>query len=99
MRSHEAIILSNADMPKTDHTLAIDAETSERLSSWKEIAAFLKVSVRTAQRWERTASLPAHRHHHRDEASGYAYRAELEQWWSSRPRPLLESRVSRNSPR
>jgi hypothetical protein len=30
---------------------------SERLNSWKEIAAHLKVSVRTAERWEKTERL------------------------------------------
>ncbi|UWZ82302.1 tetratricopeptide repeat protein [Occallatibacter riparius] len=71
--------------------MAVAAQTDERLGSWKEIAAFLKVSVRTAQRWEQTENLPARRHHHKDEASVYAYRTELEQWWNSRPQPLLHS--------
>lgn len=31
------------------------------LSSWKEVAAFLRVSVRTAQKWEREKGLPVHR--------------------------------------
>lgn len=29
----------------------------ERLDSWKDIAAYLQRSVRTAQRWERVAGL------------------------------------------
>ena len=35
--------------------------TSGELSSWKEIAAYLGVSIRTAQEWERTRNLPVHR--------------------------------------
>jgi hypothetical protein len=39
------------------------AKPSERteLSSWKEIAAYLGVSVRTAQHWERNRGLPVRR--------------------------------------
>ena len=37
----------------------------DRFDSWKEIANYLKTSVRTVQRWERT-SLPVHRHATRD---------------------------------
>lgn len=35
--------------------------TSEQLSSWKEIARHLGVTVRTAQKWERERGLPVHR--------------------------------------
>lgn len=31
------------------------------LDGWKEIAAYLRRSVRSAQRWERTLGLPVHR--------------------------------------
>jgi TolB-like protein len=55
------------------------------LNSWKEIAAYLDVSVRTAQRWERTESLPARRHKHTALSSVFAYRSELDAWWHSRP--------------
>ena len=85
-------------MPQAAEDVAVGAKQNERLSSWKEIAAFLNVSVRTAQRWERTEGLPARRHHHRDEASVYAYRLELELWWNSRPQPLLNSGRPQSSP-
>ena len=55
------------------------------LRSWKEIAAHLDVSVRTAQRWEKTERLPAHRHKHEALSSVFAYPEELESWWHSRP--------------
>lgn len=61
-------------------------EARERLSSWKEIAAYLNVSVRTAQRWEETENLPAHRHRHAAQDSVFAYKSELEAWWNNRPR-------------
>lgn len=60
-------------------------EAPERLNSWKEIAAYLSVSVRTAQRWEETENLPAHRHRHAAQDSVFAYRSELEAWWNNRP--------------
>jgi serine/threonine-protein kinase len=59
---------------------------SERLNSWKEIAAHLGVSVRTAERWEKTERLPARRHRHAALSSVFAYRSELDAWWDQRPR-------------
>jgi serine/threonine-protein kinase len=67
---------------------------AERLNSWKEIAAYLNVSVRTVQRWERSESLPARRHKHAVLSSVFAYRSELDAWWNSRPDLLPLSRSS-----
>jgi Tol biopolymer transport system component len=58
--------------------------TSDRLDSWKEIAAHLKRSVRTVTRWEREEGLPIHRHLHSKTGSVYAYKAELDEWWMNR---------------
>jgi Tol biopolymer transport system component len=58
--------------------------TSDRLDSWKEIAAHLNRSVRTVTRWEREEGLPVHRHVHSKSGSVYAYKAELDRWWTSR---------------
>jgi Tol biopolymer transport system component len=58
--------------------------TSDRLDSWKEIAAYLKRSVRTVTRWEREEGLPIHRHLHSKSGSVYAYKAELDEWWTNR---------------
>jgi TolB-like protein len=57
----------------------------DRLNSWKEIAGYLNVSVRTAMRWEKTEGLPVHRHRHDRLSSVYAYKTELDRWWNSRP--------------
>jgi adenylate cyclase len=59
--------------------------TTERLNSWKEIAVYLDVSVRTAQRWEATESMPVRRHKHAAKSSVFAYQRELDAWWNSRP--------------
>jgi len=52
-----------------------------RLDSWKEIAAYLRRSVRCVQRWERMEGLPVHRHQHAKGATVYAYRHEVDRWW------------------
>jgi TolB-like protein len=57
---------------------------SERLESWKEIAAYLRRDVRTVQRWEQTAGLPVHRHKRAHRPIPYAYKSEVEAWWTSR---------------
>lgn len=53
----------------------------DRLDSWKEIAAYLKRDERTVRRWEEEG-LPIHRKVHKKQASVYAYRAEVDAWWT-----------------
>jgi TolB-like protein len=55
-------------------------EPGDRLDSWKEIAAYMKRSVRTVRRWEREEALPVHRQLHRTLASVYAHKSELDAW-------------------
>ena len=64
--------------------------TSDRLDSWKEIAGYLKRSVRTVTRWEREEGLPVHRHLHSKSGTVYAYKPELDAWWTSRGQKLDE---------
>jgi TolB-like protein/Tfp pilus assembly protein PilF len=54
-----------------------------RLESWKDIAAYLGRDVRTVQRWEKKEGLPVHRHQHEKQGSVYAYRAELDSWYTA----------------
>jgi len=65
--------------------------SSNRLDSWKEIAAYLKRDERTVRRWE-NEGLPVHRHVHKKQASIYAYRTEIDSWWTE-GRPRLEQNV------
>lgn len=58
-----------------------DTNASDRLESWKEIAAYLKRDLRTVQRWEKTEGLPVHRHRHDERASVFAFKSELDTWW------------------
>ncbi len=73
------------------------SEPSSRscLNSWKEIAAYLKCSERTARRWEEEG-LPVHRHTHKIKPAIYAHEAEIDAWWESgreRVKDLEEPRV------
>jgi TolB-like protein/Flp pilus assembly protein TadD len=62
-----------------------------RLDSWKEIASYLKRSIRTVQRWEEKESLPVRRHVHDKLGSVYAHKEELDAWWDARG-PRLEDK-------
>ena len=55
-----------------------------RLDSWKEIAAYLKRDIRTAQRWEKQEGLPVHRHVHEERGTAYAFSAEIDEWLKKR---------------
>ena len=50
------------------------------LSSWKEIAHYLKIDVRTCQRWEQSFGLPVHRIQNSLRSRVVAYPAEIEAW-------------------
>lgn len=63
--------------------------SGDRLNSWKEIAAYLKCSERTARRWEKE-QLPVHRLPHKSRAGVYAYRRELDAWWNDGHARLAE---------
>jgi Tol biopolymer transport system component len=69
--------------------------TADRLDSWKEIAAYLKRSVRTVTRWEREEGLPVHRHLHSKSGTVYAFKPELDGWWTSRGQQLDDQPAAR----
>lgn len=52
----------------------------DRLDSWKEIAAYLKRSVRTVQRWESERGLPVHRIPGGEGTSVTALKSEIDEW-------------------
>ncbi len=60
------------------------ANAADRLDSWKEIVSYLRRDVRTVQRWEKKEALPVYRHQHDKLGSVYAFRPELDAWFSSR---------------
>ncbi len=59
-----------------------ESETVTRLESWEEIAAYLRRSVRSARRWEKKEGLPVHRDVQSRGESVYAYKEELDEWWT-----------------
>jgi TolB-like protein/Tfp pilus assembly protein PilF len=61
---------------------------ADRLDSWKEIAVYLKRSVRSVRRWESEEGLPVHRHQHQSSGTVYAFKAELDAWWANRSAEL-----------
>jgi hypothetical protein len=68
------------------------ASPTDRLESWKEIAAYLNRGVRTVRRWETDEGLPVHRHVHRALGSVYAYKSEIDAWrQTGRRRTSLQS--------
>ena len=72
---------------------------SERLDSWKEIAAHFDRDVTTVQRWEKREGMPVHRHLHDRAGSIYAFTAELDEWARSRNvRVVQEKREDVPSP-
>jgi Tol biopolymer transport system component len=58
-------------------------DPGDRLDSWKEIAAYLRRGVTTAQRWEQQEGLPIHRLPHEKRGSVYAFKTELDRWWQN----------------
>ena len=81
------LLLWIATFPRDSNTSAAAERTKykmARLSGWKEIASHLQTSVRTVQRWERTESLPIHRHYHRRGTTSYAISEELDSWLRDR---------------
>jgi TolB-like protein/tetratricopeptide (TPR) repeat protein len=66
---------------------------SDRLDSWKDIAAYLKRDVSTVQRWEKRERMPVHRHLHDRLGTVYGFRAELDAWWRSRGSSLAQQQA------
>jgi len=60
------------------------AEASDRITGWSDVAAHLRKSVRTAQRWEKICSLPVHRITTPNGEVVYAFRTELDEWLRAR---------------
>ena len=50
------------------------------LDSWKEIADYLKRSIKTCQRLERELGLPIHRLEDTPKARVFAYKEEIDRW-------------------
>lgn len=73
--------------PLGDAPVPASGET-EKLESWKEIAAYLGKGVTTVRRWEREEGLPVRRQEHIKRGSVVAYKHELDQWRRTRTTSL-----------
>jgi hypothetical protein len=65
-------------------TRPIEADSSSRLDSWKQIASYLSRDVRTVQRWEKSEGLPVHKHFHRRSRTVWAFKMEIDAWLRTR---------------
>ena len=60
----------------------------DKLSTWKDIAAYLNCNTRTCIRWEKQLGLPIHRFEGKHRSHVFAFKQELDVW--------LENRLSDN---
>ena len=72
------------ESPRPSSGRSPDEDRSDRLDSWKDIAAYLQRDVSTVQRWEKREGMPVHRHVHEKQGTVYGFRSELDAWWHSR---------------
>src|SRR5579859_6408431 len=71
-------------MPEQKNPPPPPVEATDRLESWKEIAAYFGREVRTVQGWENTEGLPIHRHQHSRAGTIFALKSELDAWREAR---------------
>lgn len=65
-----------------------------QLESWKEIADYLRTSVKTVQRWEKREGLPVRRHPHSKQDTVYAFQHEIDVWRVARSRGSPRTHIS-----
>src|SRR5687767_14162504 len=82
--------------PSPAASIGADDGTSDRLDSWKDVAAYLRRDVTTVQRWERREGLPIRRHVHEKQGSVYAFRSELDTWQRTRTRQVQAEETDRS---
>jgi hypothetical protein len=74
-------------IPSEPDTSPPDTPQVEEFSSWKEIAAYLGISVRRAQQWETELGLPVERFATNQRARVRARRSEIDRWRRERTEP------------
>jgi tetratricopeptide (TPR) repeat protein len=76
------------------------ASAQRRLTSWKEIAAFLGRDERTAKRWEASRGLPVRRMPGAGHSSVFAYTDEIEAWMrgGALPEPPADTILDTSNP-
>jgi len=71
--------------------VTVHDRSSERLDSWKAIAAYLKRDERTVRRWEREHGLPVRRVPGGPGTSVFAFTAEIDAWLQAAQSPPIEA--------
>jgi tetratricopeptide (TPR) repeat protein len=69
-------------------------ESTRRLDSWKEIAAFFNRGERTVKRWESERGLPVHRVPGNGRSAVFAYSHELAAWLEGRDQELANEEAA-----
>jgi hypothetical protein len=75
------------------------ADSFRPLVSWKEIAAYLGVTPRTAQEWEKEWGLPVHREGNPQKPRIVAYPLELDRWGEQRRLSQIPSTLPLEDPK
>ena len=83
---------TSTPVPRDENNIAKSGklQLADRLDSWKEIALYLRRSVRCVQRWEKNEGMPVRRHSHANGKSVYAFRDELPAWLQARQLRSME---------
>ena len=76
-----------------DFNTSEPSSATDRLDSWKDIAAYLHRDVSTVQRWEKREGMPVHRHVHEKLGTVYAFRSEIDAWSRGRGGLLAQQDV------
>jgi hypothetical protein len=79
--------------------MGTDHQNGNLLSSWKEIAGYLKAGVRSCIRWQKEAGLPVYRAGEGKNPRVYAYKNEVDTWLRERGRIQNIRPVGRRRPR
>lgn len=66
------------------------------LKSWKDISAYLKVGISTAQRWERNHGLPVRRPSGKSGTAVVAFSNEIDWWLKTEPAAKQSDRTSKS---
>lgn len=78
--------------------MADTSPTSHRLTSWKDIAAYLDRDVRTVMRWEKQGGMPVHRVPGGQRHSVFAYTHELNEWLNDEFQPVQREDAAEPQP-
>jgi hypothetical protein len=62
----------------------VNGSGTDRLTGWKQIAAYVDREPRTVQLWEKHEGFPVRRLAHQSGSSIYAYTEEIDAWLQSR---------------